>query len=221
MAQIPLSSLTLVGQTVNPALVENTDGTQTPPAFGRHNDLMVTEVHGRNYIPATRGNFYWGTSGVAGAKLLAPGGTTAGFVLYNPATSNKLIEVVQFRVAGASTETDVIAGLALEGSVQAPSGTLTGSTISSFPLGLGGLGVGGSVGIGSARVYSAATIVAATFLGSLGLTLTATTSPMPVGFVDFNGSLVLYPGMMINACSTITQSTDLLVCDWLWSEWLL
>ena len=221
MAQLPLTTLTMVGTTQNPSTTANPDGTQASPNFGRHQDLLTSRIHGVNYVAAARGNLYWGTSGTAGAKILAPGGTTAGFVLYNPAGSGKLISVEQFRMAGGSTETSVIAGLALEGSVQAPSGTLTGASISGFPLGAVGLGVAGNTGIGAGRVYLAATIVAMTFLGSLGQTITATTSPPSTVFVNFDGALVLQPGMAVNVVSTITEGgTDFQVCDWVWSEWL-
>lgn len=188
-------------------------------AFGRHNDALMSTVHGDRYQKASRGNMFWGTSGTSGASLIAPGQTTGSFILFNPANSGVLVEVEKFSIVGASTETAVIAGLALEGSVQTPTGTLTGATVSQMPLGSGNVGSTTAASAAKARVYEKATITAMTFLGGLGLTITATTSPMPVGIVDFDGSLVLYPGMCINVVSTITQSTDIAVCDWFWSEW--
>lgn len=211
---------------MNPvAVVQNPNNNQVPDtsvapmAVGRQGDLVVSEFHGRLYNKGIRGNVFWGTSGVAGAAPLAPGGTTAGFVLLNPATSQKYLEVEQLRIAGGSTETVVVAGFALEGSVQTPTGTLTGATTSSLPLGTGGLiGATQATSTANGKVYLAATIVAMTFLGNLGLTIQATTSPPTPAIVDFNGSLILAPGMCINLVTTITNTGKVIVCDWIWSE---
>ncbi len=205
----------------NPVAQQNSDGTSLVLGAGRHGEQLVSEIHGKRYVKSARANLFWGTSGTAGSKFIAPGQTTGSFMLYNPAASNVLVEVEQFRVAGASTETDVIAGLALEGSVQVPSGTLTGCTVSTMPLGAGNVGALTASSSAKARVYGVATIVAMTYLGNLGITIQATTSPVANGIVDFDGTLVLYPGMCINVVSTITQSSDIIVADWLWSEWYM
>lgn len=216
-----MNLLSMLGQSGNFNNVRYSDNLQVPPSLAQHGDMLVSELHGKRYHKGSRGNLFWGTSGTAGASLLAPGGTTAGFVLFNPPTSGKLIEVEKFRISGASVETDVISGIVLEGGVQTPSGTLTGASISAMPLGGGALGVAGNVKAGNqGQVYKAATITAATFLGGLGLTIQATTSPVPVGEVDFDGTLILSPGMMINFCSSITQGANLLVTDVFWSEFL-
>lgn len=208
----------------NPNLAQNADTTALILTAGRHGEQLVSEIHGKRYVKSSRGNLYWGTSGTAGASLIAPGQTTGSFILFNPVGSGVLVEVEQFRVVGASTETVVVAGLALEGSVQTPTGTLTGATVSSLPLGgligAGNLGVVTASAAAKARVYKAATIAAATFIGGLGMTFQATTSPVPLGLIDFDGTLVLAPGMMINVVSTITQGATIAVCDWIWSEWL-
>jgi hypothetical protein len=210
-----------VGATItqNPTFNQNQDTGVNPMASGRSGELLTADVHGRMFTAGSRQNVWWGTSGVAGSAPLAPGGTTGGFILYNPVNSGVYVEVHQFRAAGGSTETDVIAGLALEGSVQVPSGTLTGCTVSQLPLGIGNIGTVTASSSAKARVYGAATIVAATYIGNLGVTLQATTSP-PNIFVDFNGSLILYPGMMINVVSSITNTGKIILMDWLWSEWL-
>ncbi len=206
----PITNLATVTQ--DPTGTQNRDSSLVTAISGRHGELTVAELHGKRFVKSARGNLFWGTSGVAGASLLAPGGTTGGFILYNPASSGINVEVEKFRVCGASTETTVVAGLAVEGSLQAPTGTLTGATIAGMPL-------GGNARTNLAKVYKAATITAMTFLGGLGLTIIATTSPPLTSFIDFDGCLVLAPGYAINFCSTITQSSAIMVCDVLWSEW--
>ena len=206
--------------TQNCNLNQNSDTAPVILAAGRHGEQMVSELHGKRYHKASRGNLFWGTSGTAGASLIAPGQTTGSFILLNPATSTKYIEVEQLRVSGASTETVVVSGLLLEGSVQTPTGTLTGATVSALPLGIGNLGATTATATPQGKVYKGATITAMTFIGGLGVTLQATTSPVPLGTVDFDGTLVLAPGMCINVCSAITQGATIMVCDWIWSEFL-
>jgi hypothetical protein len=200
---------------------QNPDTTQVNFPAGRQGDVLMSQVHGESYAAGVRGNVFMGTSGTAGSKFLAPGGTTGSFMLYNPVSSGVIVEVEEFHVAGASTEADIIAGLALEGSVQLPSGTLTGCTVSQMPLGLGNVGTLTASASAKARVYGVATIVAMTYLGNLGVTIQAITSPVASGRVEFKGRLLLYPGFCINVVSSITQSTDIMLADWVWSEWPL
>jgi hypothetical protein len=208
----PASSLfNLTAQVTNPNTQQNPDGGQVAVTGARHGEVVVTEFHGKRYIKASRGNLFWGTSGVAGAKLLAPGGTTGSFVLYNPPGSGKFLEVEQLKLSGASTETDIIAGIGVEYGVQTPTGTLTGTLTTSMPL-------GGSGGAPNGKVYAACTIVAMTFLGGVGMTIAATTSPPAAGIVDFDGTLVVAPGCSINFVATISQTTDIIVTDIIWSE---
>jgi hypothetical protein len=204
---------------INPALTQNTDSTPLVLGAGRQGEQLVSEIHGKRYVSSSRGNLYWGTSGVAGSAPLAPGGTTGGFILYNPATSGVLVEVHQFRVSTGSTATEVISGLQLEGSVQAPSGTLTGCTVSQMPLGTS-VGALTATSPAKAKVYGVATITAMTYLGNLAMSITATTAGPSVGLIDFDGTLVLSPGMCINVCSSITNTGKIILMDWLWSEWL-
>jgi len=181
--------------------------------MGRHSDLYVTRFHGAKYVSRARGNGFVYSSGAAGVSIIAAAQTTGSWVLYNPVGSGVLIDLERIHISGATVETDVISGLALEGSLQTPSGTLTKATPATFPL---GAGRGSNQGI----VYSAGpTLTAMTFLCGLGLTITATTSPMPVGIVDLDGTIVLAPGYAVNLVSAITQGTNKLIVDFFTSEW--
>ena len=201
----------------NPNVKQTSDLTLAISAVGRHGDQFVSEIHGSRYAKASRYNLYWGTSGTAGVKLIAPGQTTSSFMLFNPVGSGVIVELEQLRVCGASTETVVISGLALEGSTQTPTGTLTQGVVTAMPLGYNGIAAGNN----KALVFkSVSTIAAMTFLGGLGLTIGATSSPMARAIVDFDGSLLLQPGFCLNLVSTISQVNDIVVADWIWSEWL-
>src|SRR5216684_8120773 len=197
----------------NPALTQNLDNNPSPITGGRHGDLLVSRAHGTKYVSRARGNGFVYSSGAAGVSIIAAAQTTGSWVLYNPVGSGVLIDLERIHISGATVETDVISGLALEGSLQTPSGTLTKATPATFQL---GAGRGSNQGI----VYSAGpTLTAMTFLCGLGLTITATTSPMPVGIVDLDGTIVLAPGYAVNLVSAITQGTNKLIVDFFTSEW--
>lgn len=204
-------------QVLNPAQQQNADGSFPSMLSDRHGALLVSELHGKRYSKGVRGNLFWGT-GVA--TLKAAGGTTAGFMLYNPASSPVYLEVEKFRFSTYTTVTEVIAGLLLEGSIQVPSGTLTGGTISGMPLAArsSNVGIATASSPSNGRVYLGATITAMTLIGGLGINVGATTYGPPIAEVDFDGTLILAPGMAINVCSSIVQ-TNTSVCDFIWSEW--
>lgn len=201
------------GQVVNTAAQQNGDNTYPLLAVGRNGDLIVSELHGKRYAKAVRGNLFWATvGGTSGTALDPPGGTAGQAVLYNPAGSGVYMEVEKIRLTGASTETVVVSGIGVEGSVQKPS-SVTAAAISAFPL-----GSSAATGGNRCTVYSAATIVAMTYIGGLGLTFTATTSPPGVCEVDLDGTMVLSPGMALNIVSTIDQATAIVGLDVIWSE---
>jgi hypothetical protein len=202
----------LAGQVINPSTSQASDGTLSTIGLGHNGDVLMSEVHGRRYAAAARGNLFWGTSGTAGIALDVPGTSAVLFALQNPTTSGRLVEVHKMRFTGASTETLVVAGLALEGGLQTAT-SVTKLAVSTMPL-------GGSALSNQATCLGAGTVTALTFLGGLGINITATTGPGAVGEVDFDGTLVLAPGYIINLVSTIDQAADILVCDVFWSEWL-
>src|ERR1700691_1646217 len=107
--QIPL-----VGITGDPTQQQNPDLNWSVPLLGRHGELQASPVHGPGYISASRGNRFIGNGATTtGVEILAPGGTTSGFVFGNPATSGVLQEVHKLRVVPFGA-TVVVAALGLE-----------------------------------------------------------------------------------------------------------
>lgn len=202
----------------NPALNQLGDTSPTVLAAGRHGEQLVSEIHGKRYVSASRGNLFWGSTGNTGVSIIAPGGTTGGAVLYN-SDASKFIEVHFIRVTTASVATAVIAGLGIEASKQVPSGTLTGTVHTQMPLGAT-VGVAASATVSVGKMYGACTITAMTYIGGLGMSVIATTSAGSIAQVDLDGSLILGPGMSMNLVSSITQATNKLIVDYVWSEWL-
>jgi hypothetical protein len=208
------SATTLLGTAGNPATLQQADGGTLPITTDHNGGLLVREIGGKRFSGASRGNLFWANfGGAVGVSVIAAGQTTGVALLYNPVGSGILVELVKLRVSGATVETSVISGLALEGSVQTPTAVTAAASINAMPLGL-------TRGAPLAKAYQAATIVAMPFIGGLGLTVQATTSPPTPAEVDFDGTLVLAPGFTVNLVSAITQGTGKLIVDMLWQEWL-
>ena len=72
------------GVVVDPSTGGVTDGTTTQANFGRSNDLLMSEVHGKFYTQTYRGNAYWGATALAGVTLSIVTATTfVGLVFWN------------------------------------------------------------------------------------------------------------------------------------------
>lgn len=199
-----------VAQTVGNVRLQDTQ--QAPFAMGRHGEQLAGEIHGKRFVSRIMGNgFSANFNGNTGVSIIAPGQTTAGAVLYNPAGSGVNVELERIVITTASAATVVVAGLGLEGSVQVPS-SVTAATTNTFPLGAG-------VGTAKALAYKTATIVAMTYIMGLGLSFAATTSVNPVSVWDSDGGFTMAPGFAINLVSSITQATAKLIVDFFWSEW--
>lgn len=215
MSGFPLGTpvMNFTGLVTNPAASQDSDGSAVTFGMGRHKDVLVAEIHGKRYYKALRGNLFTASfGGAVGVSVIAAGQTSAVACLANPATSGILMELEQIRITGATVQTDVIAGLALEGSVQTPSATTT-ATINGFPL-------GAVKGSNLGKAFQAATITAMTYLCGLGLNIQATTGPGNPMLFDADGMILLAPGFAMNLISTITQGANKLCVDMVWSEWL-
>jgi hypothetical protein len=69
------------------------DGAQQPPRIGHAGEIIVDDVHGRNYESVYRGGVFVASTAVAG---VAPGtalSTTPPFILYNPTANTKNLAI--------------------------------------------------------------------------------------------------------------------------------
>ena len=84
------STLTLVGQVQNPAVVQNSDGSLSTLEMGRGGDVLASDVRGKYGSMAHRGGVYWAASTTAGIAVpvnTEVSGATNTFGLNNPAGS--------------------------------------------------------------------------------------------------------------------------------------
>lgn len=205
----------LVTTVVNPNGAQNSDGAVATVSGGRHGDAMVSELHGKRYIAASRGNLIVGTTGAVTLNVYTSTAPTA--VLYNPVGSGKLIEVHRI-VASVLVATTVVNALVLASPAFGANPTsVTAGTYMQMPL---GGATSGHVGV----VANVATIAApaAPFIG-LGIsnTLVTGTTEVTGAFFEFDGMMVLAPGStLVVGTSTTVEGSGNYSIDFWFSEWL-
>lgn len=217
MAEGPqLISSSQISQTMamvgNPATIQASDGGLAPIVIGHQQELMTSDVHGRRYEAASRGNVFVGTTGTGGLTIIAAGQTTAGFCFYNPVSSGVLMEVHKIRVL-PKTATDVVGTIGLEYGAP-PSTAGTPVVPATMPL-------SGARTANLCKVQTGGTIVAMTYLCTLNFIQTTAGLAINGGEYDFDGALVLYPGSCVNIVATPTQSTNVYMQEVWFSEWLM
>src|SRR5712691_3406175 len=91
-------SIALVGVTQNSATTQNNDSIGAPVGMGRNGDIMSSELHGPYYQGVRCGASFVASAAAAGIAPLAQGGTTSGFMFYNPVGSGVNMEIIEIIV---------------------------------------------------------------------------------------------------------------------------
>jgi hypothetical protein len=194
--------------------VVNQDGTYPNVRSGRFGDTIVSELNGRYYEQAFRGNVFF--SATQAAITFAANGLTSssavGLVVYNPASSTKNLVPLQGEVLFTSLVTSGasdLVGVISPYSAAVPSYTGTLSAYSAK-----GGAVGGSVATVATTLTFAANPILWKALFSVYLTTTVTGSPSLVsGVFDLGGSVLIPPGQGLGLISNIA-STGLVSITW-------
>jgi hypothetical protein len=210
---LPGTAANLVGQTQNPTLTQNPDAGLAQVAMGRNGEVITSDVHGWSFVATARGRVFTASAaGVTGVAPLAPGGTTSGFMVYNPVGSGVLMEVLEL-VVEPLTATDVVGTIGLE--FGAPPTTVTNADSVRNAL------VGGNSQTPQGKASHGSTIVAMTFLRWLPIFVQTTAGVLQGSSCIYtpNGNLVIAPGGAINIVSSSTQSTNLWSQSATWAEW--
>jgi hypothetical protein len=202
------------GQVVNPAATQIADGYGASISTGRNGDLLVGAVHGKFYAGGQRGNVFCAQANASsGRTILAAGGTTSGFMFYNPAGSTVRMEIIEILVSPI-TATNLVGGIGLE--YGAPPSTVANAATPRC------LRIGGSPAGPVCLASYGSTIVAMTFLQWLPV-MQMTTSTLVAGGSQFlyrpDGMLVIEAGGAINICGNASQSANLWMQHVIWAEW--
>jgi hypothetical protein len=80
-----------------PSNTSQTDGTTTQAFLqGKQGELLDAKLHGDFYTQAYRGNLFFGTTATAGTTIpIQASGLASTFTLYNPASSGKILELLE------------------------------------------------------------------------------------------------------------------------------
>ena len=116
------------GSVINPVGGSLGDGSQTPMLAGRGGDHLVSEVHGRFYQMAYRGNIFHARSPVAGSVIPVNSATAQTFAVLNPAGSNVNLELLQVKIDISAISTSVAAEIYLNAVNGTPLAVILGGT---------------------------------------------------------------------------------------------
>ena len=203
----------LVGVVKNSTLEQDNDTTAQIISLGRHGEQHMAAIHGEMFSPASRGRVFSANANDAtGRTILGAGGTTSGFMFYNPVGSGVNMEVLEL-IVSPLTATDVVGVIGLE--FGAPPTTVANAATVRSTL------IGGSAQTALCKASYGSTIVAMTFLHWLPIFVQTTAGVLQGSNVVYypHGSLVIAPGGAINIISSTTQSTNLWAQSVTWAEW--
>lgn len=194
---------------VNPLSVTSSAGNSNPPVFqGKQNELGVSEVHGKWYTQAVNGNVFHGNTLVAGTVIPISTATAATFVLYNPLGSGVNVELIAYDL-GITVVTVIASPIGLGFSSGVGASVAVPTSVTALTPRNGLLGAGKAP---QAQLYSVATVVATTYFKTLfNFTATNATAGNGLGpnyHYDFDGSLILPPGVLIQTVGLVAPSTS-------------
>ena len=193
------------GTVIDPSAGGLADGSTGTLNFGRSYDLIVSELNGKYFQHAYRGNIYYSSTATAGVVVPIASTLTPTYSFWNPAGSGK-IAVPIAALIGWSATTAALGTLCWTATTNAGSGISTTAPFVAFGT---GTPVNANLGSGKVSVMRVAnggttTLVAAsTFYRNTGMSITATTAATSVapGWVwrdDFDGTSVITPGNAIH-----------------------
>ena len=205
------------GLVQNPASVTTPDGQTGDINLGKQNEQLVSAVHGTYYNAAIRGGLY--QFNVTAVTTPAIAATLASvFSLYNPVSSNKVLELVDMDVGllSATTVIDVL-GLYWQGAPASSASTFTTQAVFGTNVFGGAPGKGQPMGQAYTALTHAGTPVRVAVINSWNTTSVVVGNPV---HYDFNGKIVLFPGDVISAAlSTTAWTGSKMDLAMRWAEW--
>jgi hypothetical protein len=188
-------------------------GTQAPMRQGNLGEQIMQELHGRYYESCYRRAIY---HAAIAAQVTSVGLTAAhtGLVLSNPVGSTVNLVVLKFGW-GFTVVFAAVAGLGLAVGYNAGTNVThtTPVTVRSNFVGVGASGTG--------LVDSSSTMPTAPTLHTIvgaGLTGAVTTTPMTVGLLDLEGSIILPPGAYLATYTSAVCAASSGYFSYSWEE---
>lgn len=192
----------------NPGVQNNPDGQPIVLRSGKQGELMVSELHGRHYEQAYRGNlFSVQTQGTGVTTTAALATTFTGLALGNPAGSGVNLVLHDFTAAqfavGAAATIGIMGGAGSITASLTPQSRNIGSGIVSKATATAGQAI--------------STPVLIVTMGSVGSLATTGYGIQPGIIFDFDGSIIVPPGSFV-ASYTAIVTTSALQFSFMWEE---
>lgn len=210
----------------NQVLVNNFGNSSLPDtqeAFqlgGKQGEGLVSEIHGKWYTAAYRGNVFHATSPIAGQVIPVITSTTSqtALSLYNPLGSGKNLELISFRLGQSITTATFVIGSIGFGVLQNVGNGVALPT-SQVAATIFGTPFGANASSPQGKALSTCTTVAASTFLDIGLGVGLTTGEQ-AGVIEklFDGSIILGPGSMLMTQGTVAQTSSY-VLGMSWCEW--
>jgi hypothetical protein len=198
---------------VGPALVG--DGVTTQPVRqGRLGDAIVTELHGRYYEQASRGNLFLATAIVTGPVIFTTAAGTGGPLVWNPSSSGVNVSVLAI-TCGVTVVTTVAAALGLTGNTGQTSAPTSTTAIDSRQ----NCRIGGAPSQSTPYRVGTPTNAGAFFFPLLSLhTGALTVDTGQVAFIDVGGVIVCPPGSWVSVAASATATTTVAQLGMIYAE---
>lgn len=194
----------ITGQIGN--LAKTADGLGPIVRQGNQGELMVSELHGRYYEQALRGNMYRVANQAAVTTTAGLATTFTGLAISNPAGSGVNAVLSLFTVG------QVAVGAAGAVGIMSGSGAAAGSLVPKNAI------VSGTTGkVTASAGATIATPVLDMVVGSLGSLATTGYGLQPGLAVDLGGSIIIPPGFYAASYTTIVTTTSL-IFGFMWEE---
>lgn len=200
----------------------STDGSLVALRVGRGSDLITSELHGKYYEQARRGNVFTATM-TAGVIFPAPASTASNVMtLANPLGSTVNLSIISFEMLFTILPGTPVTGTYQLGASIVPQGAaVTGTAIVPFAMPLGSQAQPQGRALSTSTIPAAATIIKALGQKVTGeLAAAAPMTPYPgLHFADFDGSLVVGPGAALTPQMTAADTTNAtVICSFTWEE---
>lgn len=192
----------------NTASLNNSAGTTAYQAGGKQGDGLVSQVHGNYYTQALNGAVFIGSTTAAGSVVPIYTTLTSLFSLWNPTGSGKNLVPTTFTLGWTAT-TAALGTIVYTYSPRA--GVNTSTLTDGISAYTAATPVNGLIGSGLASVArfctSVTLVTASSFLKGSGISIGATTAatatlPMWVAREDFDGQIVIPPGVAIHVMAS-------------------
>lgn len=194
--------------------VVGSDGSQFPIRAGRQGDQIVSELQGRYYEQASRGNLFSVFAIVTAPVIFSTAAGTGGPLIWNPPTSGKNVCVLAVTCA-LTVVTTVAAALGLTGNTGQTVAPTSTTAIDQRSSGM----IGGQASISTPYRVGTPAAAGGFFFPLLQLhTGALTVDNVALGWIDVGGAVVAPPGSWVSLAASATATTTVAQLGMLYAE---